>query len=67
MCVIPTLGTHRGRPGVRLHRARHLEISGTEPHWAHADGEIVGRGKGRGDALRRLTVEVLPGKLTVLA
>lgn len=54
-------GGHPGRPGVHLHRGRRVEISSADPLPVHVDGEILDR------AATRLEIEILPGRLTVLA
>jgi diacylglycerol kinase (ATP) len=54
-------GKHLGAWGVELHRGRRVEVQSDEPLPIHADGEIVA------DWVRELSIEVLPGKLTVLA
>ena len=52
--------THTRYPGVHLHRAARVEITSSELLPVHADGEPL-------EATRRLQIEVLPGRLTVLA
>jgi diacylglycerol kinase (ATP) len=54
-------GTHVGLPEVQVHRARHVHISSPDPLPMHADGEILG------DTLHEVEMELLPGRLTVLA
>lgn len=54
-------GTHVGRPGVHMYRARQVHLSSPEPLPVHADGEILT------DAAHELRFELLPGRLTVLA
>lgn len=53
-------GTHVGRPGVHMHRARTLRVTSPDPLPVHADGEIVA------EAAHELEIEILPGRLTVL-
>ncbi|MBV9773705.1 MAG: diacylglycerol kinase family lipid kinase [Gemmatimonadetes bacterium] len=53
-------GTHVGRPGVHMHRARSIRVSSADPLPVHADGEIVS------EAAHELEIELLPGRLTVL-
>ncbi len=53
-------GSHVGRAGVEMHRARRVRITSSEPLPVHADGEIVA------EAAHELEIEVLPGRLTVL-
>jgi diacylglycerol kinase (ATP) len=54
-------GKHLDQPGVELHRGRHVEVRSHEPLPIHADGEIVA------EWVRELEIDVLPGRLTVLA
>jgi diacylglycerol kinase (ATP) len=54
-------GKHLGRRGVELHRGTRVEVRSEEPLPIHADGEIVA------DWVRELVIEVLPGRLRVLA
>jgi len=54
-------GTHVHMPEVTVHRARHVHISSPDPLPMHADGEIFG------DAIHEVSMEILPGRLTVLA
>jgi diacylglycerol kinase (ATP) len=54
-------GTHVRMPEVHVHRARHVHITSPDPLPVHADGEILG------DAVHELELELLPGRLTVLA
>lgn len=54
-------GSHVGREGVNVLRARRVVVETDEPLVVHADGEIIG------DALRRIEVEVLSGALLVAA
>lgn len=54
-------GTHVRLPEVQVHHARHVHISSPDPLPMHADGEILG------DALHEVEMELLPGRLTVLA
>lgn len=61
--LVPSVmrGTHLSRPGVELHRARTVELRSDEALPVHADGEIVA------EWVRELSIEVLPGRLRVLA
>jgi diacylglycerol kinase (ATP) len=61
--VIPAVmqGTHLGLPEVEIHRARQVRISSDDPLPVHADGEILG------EAVHELELELLPGRLSVLA
>lgn len=52
--------THTSYPDVRMHRAQRVEISSREPLPVHADGEPL-------EPVRRLDIEILAGRLTVLA
>ena len=52
--------THTRYPDVRLHRAQRVEISSLEPLPVHVDGEPL-------EPLRQIKIEILPGRLTVLA
>ena len=63
MALIPRVmrGKHLGARGVVIHRGRRVTISCDEPLPIHADGEIVGEG------VREIEMELLPGRLTVLA
>lgn len=63
MALIPRVmrGKHLGARGVAIHRGRRVVISSDEPLPIHADGEIVGEG------VREIEMELLPGRLTVLA
>ena len=54
-------GTHLSARGVQVHRGRRVAITSDEPLPIHADGEIVGEG------VREIEIEILPGRLTVLA
>jgi diacylglycerol kinase (ATP) len=54
-------GTHTRLPEVQVHRARNVRIESADPLPVHADGEILG------DAIHELEMELLPGRLTVLA
>lgn len=54
-------GTHVGRPGVKIHRARRLRISSPDPLPVHADGEIISEGT------HEVGIELLPDRLTVLS
>jgi diacylglycerol kinase (ATP) len=54
-------GTHVRLAGVNVHRARHVRIESSEPLPVHADGEILS------EAAHDLVLELLPGRLTVLA
>ncbi|MEX2581827.1 MAG: diacylglycerol kinase family protein [Gemmatimonadota bacterium] len=54
-------GKHLGQRGVELHRGRHVIVRSDERLPIHADGEIVA------DWVREMEIEVLPGRLTVLA
>lgn len=53
-------GTHVGRPGVHMHRARSVRVSSVDPLPVHADGEVVAEGA------HEVEIELLPGRLTVL-
>lgn len=54
-------GTHVGHPAVEMHAARQIRITTREPVAVHADGEILSEGT------TILEMEILPGRLTVLA
>jgi len=54
-------GKHIGKPGVEIRRGQRVEVRSREPLPIHADGEIVA------EWVRELVIEVLPGRLTVLA
>jgi len=54
-------GAHAGDPRLRLVRAKRVTIESAEPLLVEADGEIAF------EASRRLEIEVLPGKLRVMA
>lgn len=54
-------GKHLGRRGVELHRGTRVEVRSDEPLPIHADGEIVA------EWVREMVIEILPGRLTVLA
>lgn len=54
-------GKHLGQWGVELHRGSKVLVRSEERLPIHADGEIVA------DWVRELEIEVLPGRLTVLA
>lgn len=54
-------GAHLGAPGVFMDRGARVQVWSEEPLPVHADGEIVVEG------VRELEVEILPGRLTVLA
>ncbi|MDX1444436.1 MAG: diacylglycerol kinase family lipid kinase [Gammaproteobacteria bacterium] len=53
-------GTHLGLPGVRFLRTRKLLVESREALTVHADGEML-----EGDN-RRLEIELLPGRLSVI-
>jgi diacylglycerol kinase (ATP) len=55
------LGKHLGHRGVELHRGTRVEVRSEEPLPIHADGEIVA------EWVRQLTIEIVPGRLAVLA
>lgn len=55
------LGKHLSQRGVRLHRGTHVHVRSDERLPIHADGEIVA------DWVRELEIDILPGRLTVLA
>ncbi|MBA4158931.1 MAG: diacylglycerol kinase family lipid kinase [Gemmatimonadetes bacterium] len=61
--VIPAVmrGTHVTRPDVQILQARHVHISSPDPLPVHADGEVLA------EAVHELELELLPGRLTVLA
>jgi diacylglycerol kinase (ATP) len=61
--VIPAVmrGTHVRLPEVTIRRAKHVRVSSPDPLPMHADGEVLG------DTVREVEMEVLPGRLTVLA
>jgi diacylglycerol kinase family enzyme len=63
LALVPRVmkGTHLGREAVQMKRARRIVVTSPEPLPVHADGEILYR-----DA-RRLEIEVLPGRLAMLA
>ncbi len=54
-------GKHLSAPGVQLLRGRRVTVRSEEPLAIHADGEVVA------EWVQELEIEVLPGKLTVLA
>jgi len=54
-------GAHAGDPRLRLVRAKRVTIDSAEPLLVEADGEIAF------EAARRLEIDVLPGKLRVMA
>ena len=54
-------GTHVDKKPVQMKRARRIVITSPEPLPVHADGEILGTD------LRRLEIDVLPGRLSLLA
>lgn len=54
-------GKHLGQRGVRLLRGAHVVMESAERLPIHADGEIVA------DWVREMEIEILPGRLTVLA
>jgi diacylglycerol kinase (ATP) len=54
-------GKHLGKRGVELHRGSHVEVRSDEALPIHADGEIVA------EWVRELIIDILPGRLTVLA
>lgn len=54
-------GTHAGNPRLRLVRAKRVTIESNEPLLVEADGEIAF------ESAQRLEIEILPGKLRVLA
>lgn len=54
-------GKHLDAPGVHLLRGKHVTVRSEEPLAIHADGEVVA------EWVRELEIEVLPGRLTVLA
>jgi diacylglycerol kinase (ATP) len=54
-------GTHVRLPEVQVHRARHVHITSPDPLPMHADGEVFG------DNVHEVEMELLPGRLTVLA
>lgn len=54
-------GKHLTQRGVELHRGKHVTVRSEERLPIHADGEIVA------DWVRELEIDVLPGRLTVLA
>jgi diacylglycerol kinase (ATP) len=54
-------GTHVHLPEVQVLRARHVHLSSPDPLPVHADGEILA------DTAHELELELLPGRLTVLA
>jgi diacylglycerol kinase (ATP) len=55
------VGKHLGQWGVELHRGRHVIVRSEDRLPIHADGEIVA------DWVQELEIEILPGRLTVLA
>jgi diacylglycerol kinase (ATP) len=61
--VLPDVmrGTHVGLPEVEILQARRVEIYSPDPLPVHADGEIFSEGT------HELELEILPGRLTVLA
>lgn len=63
MALVPHVmkGTHVSNAPVQMKRARRIVITSSEPLPVHADGEILYT------AVRRLEVDVLPGRLTMLA
>jgi diacylglycerol kinase (ATP) len=54
-------GTHTRLPEVEIRRARRVRVSSPVPLPMHADGEIFG------EAIHDVEIEILPGRLTVLA
>jgi diacylglycerol kinase (ATP) len=54
-------GKHLGQAGVSLHRGRHVTVHSETRLPIHADGEIIA------DWVTSLEIDVLPGRLTVLA
>ena len=54
-------GTHLGLPGVRFLRSARLTVESKTPLVVHADGEMI-----EGDT-RLLEIEILPGRLAVIA
>jgi diacylglycerol kinase (ATP) len=63
MRLIPRVmyGKHLNDWGVELHLGKRIDVRSETPLPIHADGEIVA------EWVRQMTIEVLPGKLTVLA
>ncbi len=63
MALVPSVmkGTHTGDAAVRIIHARRITITSSELLPVHADGEIIYT-----DA-QRLEIEILPGKLDVIA
>jgi diacylglycerol kinase (ATP) len=63
MTLLPRVmrGTHVGQRGVELHRGRHIQVRSETPLPIHADGEIVA------DTVHEIDLEVVPGRLKVLA
>jgi diacylglycerol kinase family enzyme len=61
--LIPSVmrGRHLSARGVKLLRGSTVEVRSDDLLPIHADGEIVARG------VRWLSIELLPGRLTVLA
>ncbi len=61
--LIPSVirGKHLKASGVELHHGRHVVVTSDEPLPIHADGEVVA------DWVRELEIELLPGRLRVLA
>ncbi|MQA89324.1 MAG: YegS/Rv2252/BmrU family lipid kinase [Gemmatimonas sp.] len=55
------VGKHLGQWGVELHRGRSVVVRSTERLPIHADGEFVA------DWVTELEIEIVPGRLTVLA
>lgn len=53
-------GTHINSPQVHLYRARQVQLGSPEPLTVQADGEILT------EAAHEVTLELLPGRLTVL-
>lgn len=54
-------GTHTRLPEVEIRRARRVRVTSPAPLPMHADGEIFG------EAVHDVEIEILPGRLTVLA
>lgn len=54
-------GSHGGLPGIRFHLGRSVEITSDDPLPVHVDGELLDH------AAHRLAIDVLPGRLKVLA
>lgn len=62
LAVLAVSGPPKAHPRVRYERCRHLVIESRQPLAVHADGEIVCRPE---ENVRRLEVELLPGRLWV--